>query len=446
MKLVAFCCAFFWGATLRAEEHPEESAFKDLLGPLVVEATQSDARQRHLMRVAIEPSLDAAQADVLLHSVVRRDFELSGEFAEQAPAGLAVNSKSDSPPDMKAWKRAGVEAVVRLDGRDAGAEVALTAELYLMSAPDRVSFRQRLVVRREHARLAAHHLADSLIGGLTGRRGGFESRLTFVQSTALGPNERRLANAEGSRQVFAIDADGHALRLAATAELVSASAFGPDEALFFAASLERRRYRLYRAGVAQPVEFVPNGSVYGVAWNDERTQLALAVAIDTSVRIFTGTTSSRQLKLASSTDMALHPAFSPTGKLAYVGIGRASSRIYVGGRPVSPAGLWASAPVFCNHPDGTRLIYSAGVGKRTDLVMSDERGGLRRRLTQGPGSNGYAACSPDGRLVAFFSTRTSHQGPGLYVMPLAGGTPRRISSTLGDSLRWSRSLSMANRQ
>ena len=60
----------------------------------------------------------------------------------------------------------------------------------------------------------------------------------------------------------------------------------------------------------------------------------------------------------------------------------------------------------------------------------------RGRLTQNQGRNGYPACSPDGRLVAFFSTRTSGEGPGLYVMRLDGGRPKRISTLVGDSLRW----------
>jgi hypothetical protein len=40
-------------------------------------------------------------------------------------------------------------------------------------------------------------------------------------------------------------------------------------------------------------------------------------------------------------------------------------------------------------------------------------------------------------LLAFFSTRKSDKGPGLYVVPLAGvWRARRISTELGESLRW----------
>jgi TolB protein len=82
-------------------------------------------------------------------------------------------------------------------------------------------------------------------------------------------------------------------------------------------------------------------------------------------------------------------------------------------------------------------VFAVGVGKDTDLVATGERGGPLLRLTQGQGKNGYPACSPDGRLVAFFSTRTGGEGPGVYVKRIdGGGRAKRVAPILGDSLRW----------
>ena len=130
--------------------------------------------------------------------------------------------------------------------------------------------------------------------------------------------------------------------------------------------------------------------------------------------------------------------FTPGGKLAFSGEGRTGQRIYVGDKPITPEGVFASAPAFCNHPDGARAVFAAGAGLDADLVSTGEDGGPLVRLTQHQGRNTYPACSPDGRLVAFFSTRTSGEGPGLYIMRLDGGRPKRISTLMGDSLRWER--------
>jgi TolB protein len=180
------------------------------------------------------------------------------------------------------------------------------------------------------------------------------------------------------------------------------------------------------------------GSIYGLAFNKDYTQIAASIGVGSNIKIFTGP-SFDQLKEASPIGTALRPNFTPTGKLAFAGAGKFGQRVYVDGKPISPDGLFASAPTFCRHPDGIRAVFAVGAGKATDLVATGETGGQLVRLTQGAGSNGYPSCSPDGRMIAFFSTRTTGEGPGLYIMRLGGGAkPKRISTLSGDSLRWDR--------
>ena len=108
--------------------------------------------------------------------------------------------------------------------------------------------------------------------------------------------------------------------------------------------------------------------------------------------------------------------------------------MFVDGKPVSPAGFSAAAPTFCDTEDGVVLVYAVSVGNGQDLVMSNESGGNMVRLTQGEGSNSYPACSPDGRLIAYFSDRKGEQG--LFVKSLKSGQALKISNRLGESLRW----------
>ena len=130
--------------------------------------------------------------------------------------------------------------------------------------------------------------------------------------------------------------------------------------------------------------------------------------------------------------------FSPSGKLAWIGGNPqtwGSQRVYLDGKPVSPAGFTAAAPVFCDTEDGIRLVYSVAVGgDRQDLVMSNEKGQGIARLTQGQGSNSYPACSSDGRLLAFFSTRGKKKA--MYMMSLKRWKTQQLASQYGESLRW----------
>jgi TolB protein len=89
------------------------------------------------------------------------------------------------------------------------------------------------------------------------------------------------------------------------------------------------------------------------------------------------------------------------------------------------------------EPTEVRALFAVGLGKATDIAASGENGGGIVRLTSG-GTSRYPACSPDGRLVAFFSTRKGGEGPGLYIMRIDGSRAKRVSTLVGDSLRWAR--------
>jgi TolB protein len=404
-------------STPQAAPSPE-----DVLGNIVVVAGAG----RPLPKIAVLPSLAPDAEDVTVRSVVRRDLDLSGEFEllpdSAAPEGLYL---ADTPVDVKAWSGKGVEALVKVSGKPGSDKdhAELRGEVYLMSKGATPVLKKHFRIPANQLREESHRLADLLIGALTGQNGGFASHLTFASGSA------------GLRRVFTIDADGHDARAVSPLDRSAiAPAFGKKGELYYAAVAPDSTYRVTTAsGQLVPIPY--KGSVYGIAFSRDHSQVAISLGVGGAIKVFSGHDFA-SLKPASESNTALHPAFSPSGKLAFSGEGRFGQRIFVDGQPVTPEGLFASSPVFCNHPDGVRLVFSVGVGKDTDLVSTGEKGGPLVRLTQSQGRNGYPACSPDGRLLAFFSTRTSGEGPGLYVMRLDGGHAKRVAPLLGDTLRW----------
>lgn len=394
---------------------------EELLGHITVVAGAT----RPLPKIGVLPSLASDMEDVTIRSVVRRDLDLCGEFEilsdTAAPDGLYL---SDSPVDVKAWAAKGVEAVVKVRGRKVGDDKAeLVGQAFLVNRGQAAVFDKRFIVPLGDVRFESHRVADQLVGALTGHNGGFASHMTFASGAGT------------SRRVFTIDADGHDARaVSPTDQTAIAPAFGKGEQLYYAASVKGDEYKVFTpagGALALPVK----GSVYGIAFSRDRAQVAFSLGVGSTIKVFSGP-DLQSIKPASEVGMALHPTFTPGGRLAFSGEGRYGQRIFVDGKAISPDGLFASSPTFCNHPDGVKAVFAVGVGKNTDLVVTGETGGGLGRLTQGQGSNGYPACSPDGRLIAFFSTRTSGEGPGLYIMRTDGQRPRRVSNLLGDSLRW----------
>src|SRR5450830_1373982 len=83
----------------------------------------------------------------------------------------------------------------------------------------------------------------------------------------------------------------------------------------------------------------------------------------------------------------------------------------------APAGSYFRFPAV----RGDTVVFTA----EGDLWKSSVRGGAAQRLTTHPGYETNAAISPDGLWLAFSAAYEGAQEA--YVMPLAGGLPRRIS-------------------
>ena len=399
-----------------------------VLGEFIVQGRTAE----HVTTLAVLPSLEPDLEDVIVRGVVRRDLELSGMFRiiedKKAPQGLYG---FDDPVDVSAWKALGTEVIVKVTARKhPSGKVQVFGLAYFTNVGDDPVYEKKLFVDAADVRVTAHRITDALIGAITGTAGSFASHFTF--SAKWGRN----------RRVFSMDSDGHDLKPVTDPQITAISpTWGPGSQLLYAESRNFSPFRLtvHENGEARPIKVVFSSSVYSVAVNPDKTKLALAVAEDGGSAIFVGKIDGSGMTKVSKTALSTHPTFGPTGKLAWIGgtAEQGSQRVWLDGKPVSPRGFVAAAPTFCDTEDGVRLVYSVAVGNdRQDLIMANEKGGVIGRLTQGQGSNTYPACSPDGRLLAFFSTRKSGEGPGTYMMSLKRWTTQQVTKQLGESLRW----------
>ncbi|MFC1561470.1 prolyl oligopeptidase family serine peptidase [candidate division KSB1 bacterium] len=93
-------------------------------------------------------------------------------------------------------------------------------------------------------------------------------------------------------------------------------------------------------------------------------------------------------------------------------------------------------------PDGNLIAYVITVfnkkenSSNSDIWIISINGGDPRQLTAGPGSDSQPRWSPDGREIAFTSTRSG--SPQLHIIPVGGGEARKISdiSTGAGGITW----------
>ncbi|GAC1570792.1 MAG: hypothetical protein NVS3B20_02570 [Polyangiales bacterium] len=379
-----------------------------------------------LQKLALVPIITKGNVDTITQLVTRRDLELSGQFQlaadSDAPQGPFVH---DGAIDLQPFRSKGIDILVRVQATESTDKVQLQGEVWLLaSAKKDAVFTRKIEVPKANARLGVHRLTDDILEAITGRSGGFASKLAYTGRVGQG------------QQVFEIDADGFDLHgYGPATEVAIAPAFGPQEEIYYALSVNFSPFKLVHGPAALAVPLSISGSVLGVAFSRDRKRMALTLMKDGVSQLYTGDADGTSMKSSGAPPLAIHPVFGPLGKMAWVA--GSPPRVYVDSKPVSPSGFAASGPTFCDSPKGLFVVFTVGVGKGADLVASDSSGGGLFRLTQNQGANSYPACSPDGRLIALFSTRTSGKGPGLYVMPIfAPSRAQRISAELGESLRW----------
>ena len=380
---------------------------EDVLGDVIVDATQANPEGPRLMRVALTPPTAPSPELERAFAILRRDLDLSGQFV-----------LVDERPEAR------LELTVE---RTAAGQSRLGAAVFFDVDAELPAYRLEKEGANRDLRRLTHRLVDQVIERLTGTPGPFVSRLSMVLRRG------------DTRSVYTMDPDGHGLRRITGNHLLAGdAALGPDDALYYSASHRHSRYRIYREGTDEPLPLELPGSVYGLAFSADRSRVALTAGVGSDVRLFTGPSDFSDLHRFGDVSLTLSPSFAPDGRIAVAGTNRTRPRIYVDGRVVSPRGASTSSPSFCNHPDGLRLVYARGDRRNTAIVVADPRGRTERRIVSGGGRHSAPTCSPDGRLVAFFSTRKRGKGPGLYVVRIDGYHLRKVADVTGESLRWTR--------
>jgi TolB protein len=375
---------------------------------------------RSLFKIALPPLAGDPGISGSVVETASRDFTLSSLFQVLDAASFTANLGAEGTSiDPASWRNVGAEGVVKGTSSPRGAGIHLDLRLFVVSRGGEAVLKKEYDVAAGGVRGAVHQFDNEVVKWFTGTAGSFGSRLVFSATTG-----------RGQKGIFSVESDGQGLgRLPAVSNVALAPAIGPG-GVYYSAGLADGTYALFKVG--NPVAVLKQaGLIFGVAFGGGK--MALVVSQGGASDLFVGNADGSALQKTTSGGLNTHPAFGPGGQLAYVSNMGGNPQIYVDGKRVSWRGTYNMAPAWCNDPEGTKLLFMGRDGGTWDIFSVDPGGAAAsmKRLTQDQGSNTYPACSPDGRSVAFFSTRG-----GLYLSNKEGMNQQKIAGVTGESLRW----------
>jgi TolB protein len=283
------------------------------------------------------------------------------------------------------------------------------------------------VVAPTQLRATAHRIADLIYERLTGDKGAFSTKITYVVK-------------RGTRYELQVaDADGfNAQTVLASDEPIMSPAWSPDGSRLAYVSFDQKKPIVVVQNLAQgTTRVVANfrGNNSAPAWSPDGQQLAVALSKDGLTQIYRISAGGGEaLRLTESAGIDTQPAFSPDGQwIAFTSDRGGSPQVYrmpaAGGAPQRPPfeGTYNVGPRY--SPDGKSIAYVQRDGGRFRIALLELATGQIQVLTEG-GLDDSPSFAPNGKMILY---EASVGGRGqLAAVSQDGRVRQKLTSSAGD--------------
>jgi TolB protein len=385
--------------------------------------------------VALSP--DVADVAKMLGQVLWDDLNFEREFymiPRDTYSTIPVARTGDDIP-FAAWRELGADAVVfgTVQKMDANT-VRVQVRLYNVRSRQSV-FAKEYTGSAANPRLYAHTMSDEIHQQQRALRGVARTKLAFVSDR----NRERVAGPVQNRdvkEVYIADYDGDNVRRVTTnRQLNITPAWAPDARGIAYTSYRRGYPDIFIALIYQGIQETPTNGV-GQNWlpifSPDGTRICFTSNRDGNPELYVmNRDGSNVRRVTNHPAIDTTPTWSPNGaQIAFTSDRAGTPQIYIVGvdglnlRRITTNDSWADRPTWSPAPFN-EIAYAGRTGPGFDIKVYDLAGGETRQITFGEGSNESPAYSPNGRHIAFSSTRT--RGTQIYTMARDGKNVKQIT-------------------
>jgi TolB protein len=340
--------------------------------------------------------------------------------------GISPTPTEPSEVNFPDWTARSAEALVIGKVEVQGERIEVRFRLFDVQKQSQLAS-YSYVIAPAQLRSTAHRIADLIYERLTGDKGAFSTKITYVVK-------------RGTRfELQVADADGfNAQSVLASQEPIMSPSWSPDGSRIAYVSFDQKKPIVVVQNLAQgTTKVVANfrGNNSAPSWSPDGRFLAVALSKDGLTQVYRIPANGGEAeRLTESTGIDTQPAFSPDGQwIAFTSDRGGSPQIYrmpAAGGPaqrVTFEGTYNVGPRY--SPDGKSIAYVQREGGRFRIATMELANGQVQVLTDGT-LDDSPTFAPNGKMI-LYEAQVGGRGQ-LAAVSGDGRVRQRLTSAAGD--------------